>query len=100
MLVKPVQPLKADPTITFTLAGMFMLVNPVQPENACSPIEVTLEGIVILVNPVQPENASLDIVVTGIPPIYSGISKLPTTFLSQPIITISRWLIESAFKTK
>ena len=34
MLVKPMQPIKADPFILVTLAGMFMFVNPVQPENA------------------------------------------------------------------
>jgi hypothetical protein len=53
MLVKPVQPSKANDPMLVTLEGIVMLVNPVQPEKASPPMLVTPEGIVMLSNPVQ-----------------------------------------------
>ena len=75
MLVSPVQPLNAEPTICLIPSGILYspekflgmyanieelktgAVSPVQPEKASSPMEVTLDGMVMLVRPVQPLNA-------------------------------------------
>lgn len=46
MLVRPVQPSKADSPIDVTLSGISIPVSPVQPSKAESPIDVTLFGIV------------------------------------------------------
>ena len=64
MLVKPVQPEKAQSPMLVTLLPIVTLVNLVQPEKALSPMLVTLTGIVTLVNPVQPEKVSLPMLVT------------------------------------
>ena len=63
-----------------TLSGVVMLVKLLQPEKAESPILVTLFGIIILVNPVQPEKAESAMlrvpslitieVLSGIVPLY------------------------------
>ena len=46
------------------VAGNVMLVKPLQPENALPSILVTVAGIVKLVRPLQPENALLPTFVT------------------------------------
>ena len=53
MLVNPVQPENADPSILITLAGIVILAKPVQSEKAESPIEVTLpsSGITLVLQP-------------------------------------------------
>ena len=56
-LVRPVQPLNAEPPMLVTLLGITTLVRPVQPLNAELPIVVTPLGISIFVSPVQPRNA-------------------------------------------
>ena len=61
MLVKPLQPEKADLPIEVTLEGRVRLAKLLQPLKADSPIEVTLEGRVRLVKPLQPEKAKLPI---------------------------------------
>ena len=48
MLVRPIQPIKAQIPIELTLFGISMLVRWSQPVKTRSPIEVTLSGIVIL----------------------------------------------------
>ena len=64
MLVKPLQPSKAEPPIAVTLEGRARLVKPLQPSKAEPPIAVTLEGRVRLVKPLQPSKADLSIEVT------------------------------------
>ena len=46
MLVRPLQPLKAQSSMLVTLLGIVMLVRPVQSLKAQSPMLVTLLGIV------------------------------------------------------
>ena len=69
-----------------TLLGMVMLVRPVQPSKAQFPMLVTLLGMVMLVRSVQPSKAQFPMLVTGIPSILDGIVIAPFADLSQPVI--------------
>ena len=65
-----------------------MLVRPVQPKKAQFSMLVTLLGIVILVRPVQSSKAESPIIVTGFPSILDGIVIAPFADLLQPIMVV------------
>ena len=51
ILVKPLQPSKASPSMLFTLSGNVILVKPVQPRKASYQILATLFGMTLFLHP-------------------------------------------------
>ena len=86
MLVRPVQPKKAQFPMLVTLLGIVMLVRPVHSRKAPSPMLVTLLGMVMLVRLIQSSKASSPMLVTDFPSILYGIVIAPFADLSQPVI--------------
>jgi len=87
MLVRPVQPLKANSPILVMLEGIVISSRLSQSLKAYRPMLVTLLGMIMLVRISQSSKAYRPMLVTGCPSIVEGIVIEITVALQLVIVT-------------
>ena len=89
MLVRLMQPEKAQAPMLVTPSGMVILVRLLQLVKAASGMLVTLSGIVMLFRLLQKRKAAHPMLVTGLPSIVSGMTSSPVAASSQSVMVTS-----------